>query len=68
MTHVRSTLVYMHDMAAPITEDELLATCGKARLEDAIPLWQGAQEYLERQLGKAWPATHRVLEGLARTR
>jgi DNA-binding MarR family transcriptional regulator len=40
---------------------------GRARLKDAMPVWQRAQDGLQQRLGKSWPAAHRVLEELARS-
>ena len=39
---------------------------GRARLREAIPLWEKAQQRLARGLGRSWGETHQVLEALAR--
>src|SRR5512144_2309251 len=39
---------------------------GRARLREAIPAWQKAQDRLARRLGRSWLEAHRLLEELAR--
>ena len=41
---------------------------GRARLREAIPAWQKAQDRLARRLGRSWLEAHRLLEELARAR
>jgi DNA-binding MarR family transcriptional regulator len=41
---------------------------GKARMQEALPLWEGAQEALKRSLGtRNWETAHEGLDQLIRT-